>query len=605
MSRTLIFIIAAVLLAACGDAGWTQYPQSTAATGTGGVIAQATEDTYRANNSAATLQAEVARQTEVAETATRQVEEWLQGTADTAQAQAQGTAVVIQATEYAVNSQSTTQALAGIATANAAVFDATSTIVAAQAAAVSTSQAVWAEAQVRMVDEEAERLEIANRAEGAAITRSYILLGGLLFIALLVVGTVAYLRIYNAHQFATPVTVGDTILVNDILNGWMNASPPLIAAPPSRPLLAAGAINPQPATVSFNRLVDRADGIVLGAAENNQVVTIDLARTPHLFAAGMSGSGKTRRLLRPLIAQALAEGYFVVFMNESGADFSPFYDHPNVSIIRGDVYAYMRVLQTAIKEMEEREAILRQTSISEWRRLPQEYIQERPLMLLAIDELLALSTLLPPGEQRQFWGLLAAYASRARKVGMGSVGLATDPTMRALGQGGLTYRSQCGRVAFRMIQAHMSRAVLDVGGAEALEEGQFMALLDRPGIIHGTAPHPSDDELTTYLDSHTAETVAVPHWVQLPAAPERPSPAQSNELQTLLEEKRPEIEREYWRYIRDGDDGGDPPSQRYLERTLFGYNGGRAFDVVSAVLEEMRRDGRLITEEDEVDLISL
>jgi len=41
------------------------------------------------------------------------------------------------------------------------------------------------------------------------------------------------------------------------------------------------------------------------------------------------------------------------------------------------------------------------------------------------------------------------------------------------------------------------------------------------------------------------------------------------------------------------------------ERTVFEYPGGRAFEVVSAVLEEMRQDGRRITEEDEARLLEL
>jgi hypothetical protein len=68
---------------------------------------------------------------------------------------------------------------------------------------------------------------------------------------------------------------------------------------------------------------------------------------------------------------------------------------------------------------------------------------------------------------------------------MSSIGLATDPTYRALDQGGSKYRSQCGRVVFRMMQAASSRAILDEGGAEDLAEGQFLALLDQPGLPRG------------------------------------------------------------------------------------------------------------------------
>ena len=261
------------------------------------------------------------------------------------------------------------------------------------------------------------------------------------------------------------------------------------------------------------------EGIALGAGRGQQIISLNLTHLPHLFVAGKSGSGKTRRLLRPLIAQALADDYYTVLMNESGSDFSPFYDHDNVSIVRGDVYTYMGIIEAAMSEMEDREQVLRDMRISEWGRLPTSLTRHRPFVLLAIDELLALASILTPKEQKQFWALLTAFASRARKVGMCSLGLATDPTYRALGQGGLNYRSQCGRIGFRMFQAAGSRAILDEGGAEQLGEGQFMALLSDPGLQTGVAANPSDGELITYLQRRgQAASQPTPSWLPSLAA---------------------------------------------------------------------------------------
>jgi hypothetical protein len=271
---------------------------------------------------------------------------------------------------------------------------------------------------------------------------------------------------------------------------------------------------PLPTHVPWSLLASHAgDGVALGAGRGHQLITLDLARLPHLFVAGMSGAGKTRRLMRPLVAQALAAGYYAVLMNESGSDFAPFYDHPNVAIVRGDVRSYMAVIQAAMAEMERREAVLRQVRVSEWGRLPNQYFVHQPFVLLAIDELLALAATLTPKEQKQFWSLLTAFASRARKVGMCSLGLATDPTYRALGQGGLNYRSQCGRISFRMFQAAGSRAILDQNGAEQLEESHFLALLDRPGVQQGVAANPDDNELVSYLQVQTSREYQHPQWL--------------------------------------------------------------------------------------------
>jgi DNA segregation ATPase FtsK/SpoIIIE-like protein len=306
----------------------------------------------------------------------------------------------------------------------------------------------------------------------------------------------------------------------------------------------------------------------LGAGEQSQVISIDLEQTPHLFAAGMTGSGKTRRLLRPLVAQALSNGYQVILMNESGADFSPFYNRPNATIVRGSAADYMAVFNSALGEMGQREAQLRLAKASEWGRLSQAWQTDNPPVLLAIDELLALFMLLSPTEQRQFWGLIAAFASRARKVGMCSIGLATDPTYRALGQGGLNYRTQCARVSFRMMQSSGSRAILDESGAETLEEGQFMALLGEPRVVRGMTANPSDEELRSYLAYNQAPVLPPPTWLETVA----PSPETGSVDETG---------REIQELISQG------LSLREIQRQVFGYVGGAAYEAVRQVRDEM------------------
>ncbi len=375
---------------------------------------------------------------------------------------------------------------------------------------------------------------------------------------------------------------------------------------PEIPLLPSG--------VTWQQLTQwRGPGFALGAGSQQNIITLNLAQTPHLFTAGMSGSGKTRRLLRPLVAQALATGYSIILMNESGADFSPFYNQPNVHIIRGEISNYKSIFKAALEELAWREAQLRTAQISEWRRLSPMQRQSHPLTLLVIDELLALALLLSPKEQREWWGLLAAFASRARKVGMCSLGLATDPTYRALGQGGLNYRSQCGRISFRMMQAASSRAVLDAGGAETLQAGQFMALLDQPGVMWGMSANPSDAELTAYLTRNPVQALPPPTWLSplLSAArqPLQPAPTGTttpNQLQpvaavaanatTHAQTPQPPaqpqlpldtlrsptaVERAYMRRLYV-----DGLSKNGVCRAVYGFKDGKRYAWVSAALEE-------------------
>ena len=272
---------------------------------------------------------------------------------------------------------------------------------------------------------------------------------------------------------------------------------------------------PLPTAIDWVHLVNQArpdDGVALGIG-SQEVLHLNFARTPHVLLCGSSGSGKTRRALRPLIAQALVQDTLVVIMNESGADFAPFYAHPNAAFIRGDAQTYTAVLEMAISEMNRRETLLRQARVSEWRRLP-DHLRDAPPVLLVIDEVLALAMLMSSKAQKNFWGLFAAFASRARKLAMGSIGALTDPTYRILGDG-LNWREQCNaRITFRVAKVNISRAVLDSEGAEALNEGQFLAMLGTPDLVQGVAAHPHDEDLIQFISQQLTPPLQQPEWLR-------------------------------------------------------------------------------------------
>ncbi len=58
------------------------------------------------------------------------------------------------------------------------------------------------------------------------------------------------------------------------------------------------------------------------------MLTINPEDYPHWLMAGMTGSGKIRYGLRPLITSALADGWQVVIYDRSGLDFLSFQDPP-------------------------------------------------------------------------------------------------------------------------------------------------------------------------------------------------------------------------------------------------------------------------------------
>jgi hypothetical protein len=349
-----------------------------------------------------------------------------------------------------------------------------------------------------------------------------------------------------------------------------------------------------PSFIPWNVLHSNGSGgLVLGMGHEN-IIVIDPAKTPHILLSGSSGAGKTRRALRPLVAQALAQSVVVALLNESGADFSPFYDHPNAFVIRGTPSTYINFLANVIREMERREAVLRNARVSEWGRLP-DYLADGPPALVVIDEVLSLAMTMTPIEQRQFWSLLATYASRARKLSMGSIGALTDPTYRILGPG-LNWREQCSaRISFRVSKSNISRAVLDSGGAETLEEGQFLAMLGSGELVKGVSANPTDAELKTYLSQSPVRPVIGQDWLLLTDGTE-PVRTGSEPLRTALFEEEPVPnfripisheraptleERQYMRFLHHQDG----MSKNAICRMMYGFKNGQTYAWVTEAVE--------------------
>ncbi len=354
-------------------------------------------------------------------------------------------------------------------------------------------------------------------------------------------------------------------------------------------------VNTLPNFVNWQNLhTQQNKGLVLGLGHQG-VIDINLAQTPHVLLSGSSGAGKTRKALRPLVAQALAQGVIVILLNESGADFSPFYDHPNAHIINGSPQDYIDSLTAVIQEAKRREQILRKARISEWDRLP-ETQKDGPTTLIVIDEVLTLALLMTPAEQKQFWNLLATYTSRARKVSMGSLGALTDPTYRILGAG-LNWREQCtARISYKVAKSNISRAVLDANGAEELGENQFLAMLGSGELVKGVSANPSDEEIITYLSQNPTQPIKKQSWLLPAELPEpvltRAEPAKTTvstepepvpAMQTPINHSRPPTaqEKAYMRFLYH-EDG---LSKNAVCKLLYGFKNGRTYKWVSEALE--------------------
>jgi len=299
----------------------------------------------------------------------------------------------------------------------------------------------------------------------------------------------------------------------------------------------------------------RGRALPVGVAGQGRGIMLDLERTPHLLVAGTSGGGKTMEGLRPLAACAAATGRQVVVLNSAGGDFEPLRAHRLVEIVEGGAGRVVEVLEAAAAEVERRSEVLRGAGVSTWGRLR----DGQGEIVVVVDELVALAWGATGSLRGRIWRAAIHITSKGRKCGVHFIAATTDPTYRTLARPGLIVRDNCGRMVFRVRDRAASMAALDMAGAETLGEHQF--LMGGQDVRRGVAFHPSDEELRAFLSGRAADG-AGGGWLAARTTASEPG-GQMERIRQMHMEGR---------------------SMREIQREVFGYTGGAAYEQVRAVL---------------------
>lgn len=320
--------------------------------------------------------------------------------------------------------------------------------------------------------------------------------------------------------------------------------------------------SPLPDLAPWHMLETWQGGALPLGLSSSGLVLADPEANPHLLFAGATGSGKTRYGLRPLIASALADGWQVTIFDRSGLDFLPFRQHPNARLVLLDDPAQaVGYLQNLYAEILRRFVQLREANVSTWGRLP----DAGPRLLSVMDEFSNLADALPGNERKELWRQARMIAAEGRKAGVHLALALQDPTHESLD---LRIRRNAAPVSFRVKDQDASRVVLGAGGAEALPERQFLAVLSG-ALVRGVAFSPDDAEISAFLGAHSVPTVSEPEWLGQPVV-SRPSESASSDSQA---DQR----------IRDLRQQG--ASLNRIQDDVFGYRGGAAYAAVKAALE--------------------
>lgn len=290
----------------------------------------------------------------------------------------------------------------------------------------------------------------------------------------------------------------------------------------------AALLHSEPKAVSADvRTLDSWTGpdLLLGVNRRG-LVTVDMAKYPHLMIAGTTGSGKSRYGLRTLMASALVDGWIVVAGGRM-LDFQPFMSHPNFHPVefspKDAPLDAVRLLRRVYAEMDRREQILIEKGVSLWSQTG------APKTMVVLDEFSNLADALADiRESETFWRLARLCTREARKYGMHMLYALQDPTHESID---LRVRRNTTPVAFRVKDAAVAR-VMELSCAEVLPERYFLAGLHTS--VRGMAFALSDDDVANWLERRPAKRQAMPAWLDADVT-EANDPGPSQEIRRLAE----------------------------------------------------------------------
>lgn len=218
---------------------------------------------------------------------------------------------------------------------------------------------------------------------------------------------------------------------------------------------------------------------------------VDLNNHPHIGVIGKTGSGKSRRFLRPFIAGAIRAGNKIAILGKT-VDFLPFKGNPSVSMysireltIEDEATRYALILRGLVEEMNKRDVILSGEKKSTWAQTGREST------LIILDELGNALDLMPREQSAASYRYVNGLVKEGRKVGFNLV----FASQRA--KGFRDIMTQVGRAVFYVEDEMESRNALGAIGAESLQDGYFFGRFGARTLMGAFAP--SDEEISAFL----------------------------------------------------------------------------------------------------------
>ncbi len=269
--------------------------------------------------------------------------------------------------------------------------------------------------------------------------------------------------------------------------------------------------------VSFREIVDCEDVrknpsklcVGLGKDIEGKVITIDLAKMPHLLVAGTTGSGKSvcvNTLLAGIMYKARPDEVKLILVDPKVVELTNYNGIPHLLVpVVTDAKKAASALHWAVGEMERRYKSFADTRVRDIKAYNAQAEEKMPYIVIVIDEMSDLMMVAKADVE----DAILRLAQKARACGIHMVLATQRPSVDVIT--GIVKANIPSRIAFAVSSLTDSRTILDMGGAEKLlGKGDMLFYpigANKPSRVQGAFV--SDEELNRVTDFIKQQAIPV------------------------------------------------------------------------------------------------
>ena len=269
--------------------------------------------------------------------------------------------------------------------------------------------------------------------------------------------------------------------------------------------------------VSFREIVDCEDVrnspsklcVGLGKDIEGKVITIDLAKMPHLLVAGTTGSGKSvcvNTLLAGIMYKARPDEVKLILVDPKVVELTNYNGIPHLLVpVVTDAKKAASALHWAVGEMERRYKSFADTRVRDIKAYNAQAEEKMPYIVIVIDEMSDLMMVAKADVE----DAILRLAQKARACGIHMVLATQRPSVDVIT--GIVKANIPSRIAFAGSSLTDSRTILDMGGAEKLlGKGDMLFYpigANKPSRVQGAFV--SDEELNKVTDFIKQQAIPV------------------------------------------------------------------------------------------------